>query len=124
MSLFPISQPTEQERRVVSSTPAVPLGLNLYRTGGYRDHNGTLVTQHTAIPHPQNVNYPSIHTAQRKQARDEEMGRIMRARRHDQDIRNQTWIRPMHESAFQIHRPNIHNFNKVLHLKVPDGFAR
>lgn len=118
MSLFPTSSdPSPMERYVVSHQPATTQDLNRYRYGN-RSPPAHGNIRPTPLPHTANKNYPSIIMAQRKRDESEHVKK-MRVARHHEDIRNQTWIRPMTESAFQIHRPNIHNFNRALNIKMP-----
>lgn len=105
------------ERHVVAHQPAMTQELNMYRYGN-RAHHESRNIRPTPLPNTANKNYPSIITAQRKRDESEHVKK-MRVARHHEDIRNQTWIRPMTESAFQIHRPNIHNFNRALNIRMP-----
>lgn len=118
MSIFPVA--TEEEKKtdeLLTQTPATTSDLNLYRFGRY-NHNDTSIRHPVAIPHPQNSSYSSIHTAQRKQ-KDNEWWQRKKQQLHREDINHQRWIRPGSESFFQIHRPNIQNFNRPLHMKMP-----
>jgi hypothetical protein len=97
----------------LNQTPAVSTNLNLYRFGQYHPHPyGT--QRPVPVPHPQNKQYSSIETAKRGQAKEESWWQRKQQENHRNDINRQKWIRPMSESAFQIHRPNIQNWGSVL----------
>lgn len=118
MSIFPVTTDQEKTERIfVTSNPATTTNLNLYRFGSYT-HYDSGIKRPIAVPHPQNEHYSSIHTAQRKQ-KDNEWWQRKKQQLHREDINHQRWVRPMTESAFQIHRPNINNWNRVLHVGFP-----
>ena len=98
----------------LNTLPAVTEGLNAYRFWGYHTHQVIDVPRPVAVPHPQNRWYSSIETAKRKQAKENVWWQRKQMELHHRDIQQQKWIRPMSESAFQVHRPNIQNFGRVM----------
>ena len=119
--ILPISQDASrqsQDIKSMSQYPVMSVDLNNWQSGNKPLINNQ-IRQAVPLPHPQHKMYPSVMTAQRRREQSD-WGSIHKQRRHHKDIRNQSWIRPAYETAFQIFRPNIQNFNRPLHMKMPE----
>jgi hypothetical protein len=116
---LPIPTNTDQRWEIERhKEPAVTGDLNLYRFGNYHPHCHHKRCVPTVNPH--NEHYSSVEMAKRKRdASDNEWWNRKKQQLHHEDIQKQKWIRPGSESFFQIHRPNIQNFNKPLSFRLP-----
>jgi hypothetical protein len=121
-SPLPASDERDRNADILSKTPTVTsVDLNPYRTGTYRHSAGARQRTAVPVPHPQHVSYSSIEGAKRRRAESDRTWWQNKQRElHREDINHQRWIRPMTEHAFQIHRPNIHGWNRVLHMRGPE----
>lgn len=121
--LPPPSLTKEQEwTTYLNQTQPSSHDLNPYRFGFYtHQHRQQGIRRAVPVPHPQSREYSSIETAKRKRAQADWWANRKRQIHHE-DIQHQRWIRPMSESQFQVHRPNIQNFNRVLKLRLPRGY--
>jgi hypothetical protein len=112
--------------QVLSEQPIVSADLNPWRYGGpnpYIQHRQNMIRREVPVPHPNHPAYSSIETAKRRRkASDSEWWIRKQQQIHNERINHQTWIRPMSETAFQVFRPNIHTWHRVLDKKIPERF--